>query len=44
VEFLPINQYIFSYLRSSSSCFFFTWAFHRSLASKVFIADGFDVF
>jgi len=34
-EFLPINQYIFLYLRSSSSRFFLTWAFHRSLASKV---------
>jgi len=34
-EFLPINQYIFLYLRSSSSPFFLTWAFHWSLASKV---------
>jgi len=33
-EFLPINQYIFLYLRSSSSHFFLTWAFYRSLASK----------
>jgi len=34
-EFLPISQNIFLYLRSSSSRFFLTWAFHRSLASKV---------
>ena len=34
-EFLPISQYTFLYLRSSSSRFFLIWAFHRSLASKV---------
>jgi hypothetical protein len=34
-EFLPISQYIFLYLRPSSSRFFLTWAFHRSLAYKV---------
>jgi len=33
-EFLPISQYIFLYLRPSSSRFFLTWAFHRSLASR----------
>jgi len=33
-QFLPINQYIFLYLRSSSSRFFLTWPFHRRLASK----------
>jgi len=34
-EFLPISQDNFLDLRSSSSRFFLTWAFHRSLASKV---------
>ena len=34
-ESLPISQYIFFYLRPSSSRFFLTWAFHQSLASKV---------